>query len=197
MNILASRTIKTIRPNPGAYSTPFISVENDNVEFPNGITGEYAVISNSQPCGALIIPLIARRGMGYIGVVEQYRYPLKEFTLEFPRGGADNLESEGAAIEVREELGKPANRLDHLGTIYADTGILTTPISVWVALMDESNLDLDHQEEITGLEPRWMAEGDFIGKMSNGEIKCGLTLASYALFSINRGKFGNLLDAPF
>lgn len=197
MKTLTSRTIKTVKPQPGAYATPFISVGNDSVEFPNGVTGEYAVVSNAQPCGALIIPLLARRGIGYIGLVEQYRYPLKEFTLEFPRGGADSLESEGAAIEVREELGKPANRLDHLGTVYADTGILSTPISIWVALMDASNLDDNHQEDITGVEPRWMQEGEFIGKMASGEIKCGLTLAAYALFSINRGKYGNLLDAPF
>ncbi|MBC9703636.1 MAG: NUDIX hydrolase [Enterococcus sp.] len=197
METISSRAIKTIKPRPAAFSTPFISVGNDSVEFPNGVTGEYAVVSNTQPCGTLIIPLLARRGVGYLGLVEQYRYPVGEFTLEFPRGGADTLGSEGAAIEIREELGESANRLEHLGTIHADTGLLSTPISVWVALMDASNLDNQHQEDITGLEPRWMQEGEFIGKVANGEVKCGLTLAAYTLFNINRGMFGTLLDNLF
>lgn len=197
MSILKSRSIKTVQSNLKAYSTPFISVDNDDVEFPNGVKGEYAVVSNVQPYGALIIPLLVKRGVGYLGIVEQYRYPVKKFTLEFPRGGADTLGSEGAAIEVREEMGAPASRLDNLGTVYADSGILSTPISVWVALMDSSNLENNHQEEITGLEPKWMQEGELIGKISSGEINCSLTISAYMLFSINRGKFGSLLTAPF
>lgn len=196
MKTLNERIIKTVQAN-NAYSTPFINVENDDVEFPNGVKGEYAVISGVQKYGTLIVPLLARRGIGYLGLVEQYRYPVKGFTLEFPRGGADSLDSEGAAIEVREELGQPANRLEQIGTIYADTGLLSTPISVWVALMDESNLDASHQEDITGLEPHWMQEGEFMGKIMNGEVKCGLTLAAYTLFNLKRGLFGALLDAPF
>lgn len=192
-----SRTIKTVESVPSAFATNFVNVANDTVQFPNGVEGQYAVVSSSQPYGAVVVPLLVRRGVGYLGLVEQYRYPLKDFTLEFPRGGADSLESEGAAIEIREELGESATRLEKIGIIHADTGLLSTPVSVWIALMDASNLDTNHREESTGLEPRWVQEGEFIGHLSRGEITCGMTLASYALFSANRWKFSALLDNLF
>lgn len=186
----AVKEIRTIESRPEAYKSRFISVANDSVEFPNGVEGTYNVVSMSEAKGALIIPVAFRRGIPYFGLVNQYRYPIKSESVEFPRGGADKINAEGAEVEIYEELGQPSKRLDLVGTMRPDTGILSTEVGIWVALMDQSVLDLDHEEGITGLRPNWVSEADLIGMIANGKITCGMTLAAYTLFNINRNKYG-------
>jgi hypothetical protein len=184
------KEIKTIESRPEAYKSRFISVANDSVEFPNGVEGTYNVVSMSEAKGALIIPVAFRRGIPYFGLVNQYRYPIKSESVEFPRGGADKINPEGAEVEIYEELGQPSKRLDLVGTMRPDTGILSTEVGIWIALMDASVLDLDHEEDITGLRPNWVSEADLISMIANGKITCGMTLAAYTLFNINRNKYG-------
>jgi hypothetical protein len=186
----AVKEIKTIESRPDAYKSRFISVANDSVEFPNGVEGTYNVVSMSEAKGALIVPIAFRRGIPYFGLVNQYRYPIKSESIEFPRGGADKINAEGAEVEIYEELGQPSKRIDLVGTMRPDTGILSTEVGIWVAVMDQSVLDLDHEEDITGLRPNWVSEADLISMIANGKITCGMTLAAYTLFNINRNKYG-------
>ena len=190
-------TIETLSTEKGVFKTPFINVDHSKVRFPNGVEGEYSVISNGEKKGAVIIPMTARRGIGYFGIVRQYRYPVQDFTLEFPRGGAPDLEEGGAQIEIREELGQEAKRLVRIGTIYPDTGILSTEVGVWLAILDSSVLDNDHLEGITGLRPEWIQEGSLEGMMMNGKITCGMTLAAFMHFKLKRGQFGSLLNGAY
>jgi 8-oxo-dGTP pyrophosphatase MutT (NUDIX family) len=184
------REIKTIECRPDVYKSRFISVANDSVEFPNGVEGTYNVVSMGEAKGALIVPIAFRRGIPYFGLVNQYRYPIKSESVEFPRGGADKISPEGAEVEVYEELGQSSKRLDLIGTLHPDTGILSTEVGIWIALMDESVLDLDHEEKITGLRPTWVSEDSFISMIFNGKINCSLTLAAYTMFNVNRNKYG-------
>ena len=186
----AVKTIRTIEARPDVYKSRFISVANDSVEFPNGVEGTYNVVTMGEAKGALIVPIAFRRGIPYFGLVNQYRYPVKSESVEFPRGGAAKINPEGAEVEIYEELGQPSKRLDLVGTLRPDTGILATEVGVWIALMDASVLDLDHEESITGLRPNWVSEGELIGMIANGKITCGMTLAAYTMFNINRDRYG-------
>lgn len=186
----AVKGIKTIESRPDVYKSRFISVANDSVEFPNGFEGTYNVVSMGEAKGALIVPIAFRRGIPYFGLVNQYRYPVKSESVEFPRGGADKINPEGAETEIYEELGQTSKRLDMIGMMRPDTGILSTEVGIWIAIMDASILDLDHEEDITGLRPNWVSEDNLIGMIANGKITCGMTLAAYTLFNINRNKYG-------
>lgn len=186
----AVKEIRTIESRPDVYKSRFISVANDSVEFPNGAEGTYNVVSMAESKGALIVPIAFRRGIPYFGLVNQYRYPVKSESIEFPRGGADKINPEGAEVEIYEELGQPSKRVDLVGTMRPDTGILSTEVGIWIALMDSSVLDLDHEEGITGLRPNWVSEDELISMIANGKITCGMTLAAYTLFNINRNKYG-------
>lgn len=186
----AVKEIKTIESRPDVYKSRFVSVANDSVEFPNGVQGTYNVVSMGEKKGALIVPIAFRRGIPYFGLVNQYRYPVKSESIEFPRGGAEAIDAEGAEVEIREELGQASRRIDLVGKMNPDTGILSTEVGIWVAVMDQSVLDLDHEEDITGLRPNWVSEGELIGLIANGKITCGMTLAAYTLFNINRNKYG-------
>lgn len=185
--------INTLEARPAVYSSRFISIDQDAVEFPNGVVGEYNVVNMTGKKGALIVPVAFHRGLAYFGLVEQYRYPVKQHTIEFPRGGAENLEKDGAETEIQEELGLPSKRLDLVGTMRPDTGILSTEVGVWIAVMPAEVLTLDHTEDITGLKPRWVQEGELIGLISSGKITCGMTLAAYTMFNINRNQYGALM----
>lgn len=188
------KEIKTIESRPDVYKSRFVSVANDSVEFPNGAEGTYNVVSMGEAKGALIVPIAFRRGTPYFGLVNQYRYPIKSESVEFPRGGADKINPEGAELEIYEELGQPSKRLDLIGTLHPDTGILSTEVGVWVAIMDASVLDLDHEEDITGLRPNWVSEDDLISMIFNGKINCGMTLAAYTMFNVNRNKYGMFMQ---
>lgn len=186
----AVKEIKTLESRPDVYKSRFVSVANDSVLFPNGVEGTYNVVTMGEKKGALIVPIAFRRGIPYFGLVNQYRYPIKSESIEFPRGGAEKINAEGAEVEIYEELGQPSKRLDLVGTMRPDSGILSTEVGIWVAVMDQSVLDLDHEEDITGLRPNWVSEPELIGMIANGKITCGMTLAAYTLFNINRNKYG-------
>lgn len=176
------RSITTLGPSETAYENRFISVLQNPVRFPNGSEGTYNTIVTGSGFGAVIVPIVVKDGETFFGIVHQHRYPINQFTLEFPRGGTDDLESAGASIEVTEELGQESVSIDLIGVLHPDTGILSTQVGVWIATMDSSILDTQHLEDITGLKPFWMSETEFLSHVCSGKVTCGITLAAYAMF---------------
>ena len=95
------------------------------------------------------------RGIAYLGLVKQYRYPMKDFTLEFPRGGSEDLGLAEAARELVEETGLQATSATPLGVIWPDTGILSTQVSVWKTTHASNGLRPEHVEDETGAHVLW------------------------------------------
>lgn len=182
--------IKTLEKNKSVYETPFLQLDRDIVEFPNGAVGEYSIVHQGIGLGAVAIPFTSYRGMGYIGLARQYRYPVGSETIEFPRGGTDTLESNEAAREVVEEMGFHPRDMKYLGEFHPDSGLLSSKVGAWVAFAPSSALTEKYVESETGLRPEWVTEGAFEGLVLNGHITCGITLAAYALFRSKRASFG-------
>jgi 8-oxo-dGTP pyrophosphatase MutT (NUDIX family) len=159
----------------------FISVVTDDVVFPNGSPGSYSVITSGTGMGVIAIPFANFHGQPYLGMVRQYRYPVKEFTLEFPRGGSKDLSLSEAARELAEETGLTVASARQLGTIWPDTGILSTEVAVWKTNHDSKGLKPGHVEDETGVHVHWHTHGEIIGLMRRGQIRCGMTLAALAL----------------
>lgn len=182
--------IRTIEKNKSVYETPFLQLDRDLVEFPNGVVGEYSIVHQGIGLGAVAIPFTSYRGIGYIGLARQYRYPLGRETVEFPRGGTKNLESAEAAREVVEEMGFNPSTMKYLGSINPDSGLLSSKVGAWVAFAPSGALTKKYVESETGLRSEWVTEGAFEGMVLNGHITCGITLAAYALFRSKRASFG-------
>lgn len=159
----------------------FIRVDTDDVVFPNGDPGSYSVITSGTGMGVITIPVASFHGQPYLGMVKQYRYPVKEFTLEFPRGGSKDLSLSEAARELVEETGLSASSATQLGSIWPDTGILSTEVAVWKTTHDTKGLRPGHVEDETGARVLWHTHGEIIGLMRRGQIRCGMTLAALAL----------------
>lgn len=164
-----------------AFESRFITHRLDDVEFPNGEQGKYSVISATEGYGVVAVPVLNFRGINYVGLVSQYRYPLGRHSLEFVRGGAMEPSSAEAGRELREETGIEPGYAEKLGVIHADTGILTTEISVYLFRQHPSDKDLVFQEQESGAVTSWHMMGDILRRAYNGEITCGITLASLFL----------------
>lgn len=164
-----------------AYSNPYVSVNFDEVMFPNGAQGNYTRITSGTGLGVVAVPHAVFRGLPYLGLVRQYRYPVGAFTLEFPRGGSDDLSLEEAGRELVEETGLEYTSGNQLGVIHPDTGIMDTRVAVWRTVHHLTDLASLHVEEETGAKVQWYSHGEVIGLISSGKITCGITLAAMAM----------------
>lgn len=175
------------------FDNGFVSVDLHSVTFPNGAQGTHAVVHTSTDLGAVIVPVVIKRGMVYFGLARQHRFVLGDFTLEFPRGGTRNLCEAEALREVEEEMGALPRRMDQVGVITPDSGMMPVKVGVWIALMETTVMDSQHVEAETGLVMDWVSEGTFAGLAKHGKVSCSLTLAAYSLWVLNRGQYGSLL----
>jgi 8-oxo-dGTP pyrophosphatase MutT (NUDIX family) len=162
---------------------PFIRVDTDTVRFPNGAIGNYSTITSGTGLGVIAIPFVNFRGVPHLGLVRQYRYPTGSFTLEFPRGGSDDLSLDEAARELIEETGLDYGSATRLGTLRPDTGILTTEVSVWKTMHGKEHLRPGHVEDETGAKVEWHSYGEILGLVKGGKITCGMTLAALTLLT--------------
>lgn len=86
------------------------------------------VINKDSVC---IIPVIDDQ----VVVIEQYRYTLDKWLLEFPAGAVDDSESseEAAKRELKEETGYISKELIYLGEYYMNQGISSAKCDLFFA----------------------------------------------------------------
>lgn len=169
------------------YQNRFVTLHFDDVVFPNGAQGRYTRITSGTGLGVIAVPYTNVRGIPYFGLVRQYRYPVGDFTLEFPRGGSDNLSLAEAARELVEETGLDFISGSALGTVHPDTGLMDTVVAVWRTNHRVSDMDSSHVEDETGARIHWYSHGEVMGLIRSGQITCGMTLAAMALMEYSGG----------
>jgi 8-oxo-dGTP pyrophosphatase MutT (NUDIX family) len=155
-----------------------MKVHEDIVERPSGAEGMYGYVE--KPHFAAIIALHE----GSIQLVRQYRYPIKEQSLELPMGAwteqpdADPLEL--AKGELQEETGYVADQIEKIGFHYVDNGGATVGCYVFFATgLTFVGKNLDPEEE--DLESLAMPLVEFEQKIVDGDILDACTIASYGL----------------
>lgn len=164
------------------YENPFLTVTNTPVRFPDGADGHYARVTPGEGFGGVTIPRYVWRGRVYYGLIAQYRFPIKQATLEFPRGGTSNLGKPEAIREMFEEMGVDVSERHALllGKIFPDTGLLSTEVSVWVVT---TTVPSSHSfvEAETGAKNVWVSDGALRGLIDSGRIKCAMTIAAWGI----------------
>ncbi len=168
-------TLKTISSRT-AYENHWMRVREDRVEWPDGNQGIYGVVE--KPDFAVIMPF----ENGAFCLVDQYRYPIGQRTLEFPMGAFDHDHAAGheevARGELQEETGLKAGRLIDLGFAHASCGYATQGYHSYLAL------DLDHgraapSREEGDLKTRWFTVTELETKLLDGAITDAQSLAAY------------------
>lgn len=116
------------------YTGKVISLDVDQVRFPDGTIGELEMIRHSG--ASAVVPLMdAEKADPDVVLIRQYRYVTNGYLYEIPAGRLDPDESpeECAERELREETGYSARRLRRLTTIYTTPGFTDEQIHIFVA----------------------------------------------------------------
>ena len=155
------KTIKTKIVHKGTYLT----LNSDKVLLPKGNTSTREWIKH--PAAACCIPILPN---GKIGIINQYRYAVKEQMIEIPAGKLNQNETpEKCALrELEEEIGYKAGKLTFLANIHPAIGF--TDEKMWLYLAEDliktkKSLDAD---EFLSLFPTKLEEA--VEMVWEGEI---------------------------
>ncbi len=174
--------IKTIS-STAKYKNKWITVNEDVIERPSGARGIYGVVEKNDFAAILAIE------NGYILLVEQYRYPIKERSLEIPMGAwsgkpdADPLQL--AIGELQEETGYTANKIEKYGFHHVDNGCTTQGCHLFFATDLQfvgKNLDAE-EEDLISVK---LSLPEFEKKIIDGQILDACTIAAYGLAKLKK-----------
>jgi len=162
------------------YKNKWMTVREDQVEFPNGHRGIYGVVD--KPPFALIIPYDGAK----LYLVKQFRYPIQRDSWEFPEGTheetADADPMELAASELEEEAGLKAGSLTKLGSFNVAVGFCTQLSHVYLAQnLTKTDQMLDATE--AGMEVGSFSAEQFRQMLQDGEIVDAPTIAAFTMFN--------------
>lgn len=149
-------------------------MHDDPVRFADGRTGTYLrVVQADGAPGAAVLPL----HHGRVGLVKVYRYPLDSWEWGIPRGFAHGPSPETtAAEEALEELGARPDRIEQIGAVTPDSGLLTSVVHLFAATYTrEATSPLDRQEV---REVRWVSVGRLLRDAAGQRIRDGFTLSA-------------------
>lgn len=122
-------------------------VHRDRVRLSDGSEAEREVVEHSG--GVCIAAVDEKRN---ICLVTQYRYPLKEETLEIPAGKLESGEDplEAAIRELGEETGYSAKTIKKIGTFCSSPGFCSETLHFYLATdLLEGEQRLDEGELLT------------------------------------------------
>ncbi len=161
------------------YANPWMTVREDQVEFPDGREGVFGVVD--KPHFALIIPFDGT----FLYLVKQYRYPIGQYSLEFPQGsheiGPKMDASELAAAELKEETGCTAGKITELGFLYEAPGFSTQGYYIYLATeLCEGEQQLEDSEQ--GMEVVKVTINQFWQMVTTASITDSPTIAAMGLW---------------
>lgn len=164
------------------YRSPWMSVREDEVRFPSGVTGSYSVVDKQD--FVLVLPYAD----GGFWLVQQFRYPVGSREWEFPQGGwpaghGGGTPAELAAAELREETGLSATSLRHLGRLYAAYGyssqrydvFLATGLTEGATQREATEADMVHD---------WRPRTEIDAMIRRGEFADAHSVAALALYDL-------------
>jgi 8-oxo-dGTP pyrophosphatase MutT (NUDIX family) len=160
------------------YRNRWMRVREDEILRSNGKKGVYGVVEKHD-C-AIIIPI----DNGQVWLVEQFRYPIQQRTIELPQGGWEQdvaNPEELARGELMEETGLHAARMLSLGSTWIAYGYSRQLQHIFLATgLNQAQTDPDDEEH--DLIIRSMPVDEFEKKMLDGEIRDTSTIAAWGLY---------------
>ncbi len=166
------------------YRNAWMSVREDEVVLPDGLPGVYGVVD--KPDFALVVP---REDDGHLWLVEQYRYPVRRRSWEFPQGSwGQACDGAGgpaglARAELREETGLRAAHLEHLGRLHEAPGFCSQGFDVWLATGLVQGVP-EREATEQGMRTRRVSDAEFRRMVRAGEVVDAGSVAAYALCAL-------------
>lgn len=133
------------------YECSFLTLYEDDVLLFNGKKGKRVVINH--PGGACVLPVLPD---GKIILTKQFRYPIKQVTIEIPAGKKDDINEDSLACAIREleeETGYASDHIEHMYTLHPCLGYSDEKLDIFIArdcykviqpkpMDDDENIDL-------------------------------------------------------
>ena len=167
-----------------AFDGKFIKASVYDVELANGRKAIREVMHH--PGGVVVV---AQKDANTILMVKQYRYPIKQVSLELPAGRLEVGEDPDLAIkrELEEETGHIAHTWKSLGYIYTTPGICDEKLYLYYATdLEFTKQNPDEGEIIEYFEYNL---DEVIELIQNGEINDAKTIC--AIFRAFGNAFGS------
>jgi len=157
------------------YTGRVISLDVDQVEFPDGSIGELEMVRH--PGASAILPFLSDPDGEdpQVLLIRQYRYAAESYLYEVPAGRLEPGESPEAcaARELREETGCTAERIALLTTVYTTPGFTDERIHLFMATgVTRGEADREADEF---LEVETMLLSKALALVESGEIRDGKT----------------------
>ena len=173
-----------------AYQTPYLRLREDRIRRPDSSVGVYSYVD--KPDFALVI---AVENDGF-HLVEQYRYPVRERSWEFPQGTFPGLEPAPdpehlAREELRQETGITARVMRHLGHLYCASGMASQGFDVFMATgLTHGAAELEAEEQ--DLVHRWFPRDEVEAMIRTEVITDDSTVAAYMLYILSESAGGGM-----
>ncbi|MGI8508763.1 MAG: NUDIX hydrolase [Gemmatimonadaceae bacterium] len=117
------------------YTGKILSLDVDQVRFPDGSTGDMEMVRH--PGAAAILPFMSDPAGDdpQIMLLKQYRYAADSYMYEIPAGKLEHGEDPRACAEreLKEETGCSAEHIEHLFTFYTTPGFSDEVLHVFLA----------------------------------------------------------------
>lgn len=171
------KEIKTLASKE-IYRNRWMLLKEDRILRADGREGIYSVIEKND--FVVIIPV----ENGEIWVVEQYRYPLGQRTLELPQGSweclPDAAPEDVATGELKEETGLSAEKMEYVGYQKLAQGYSAQGYHIYLATqLTFTGQQLDEEEY--GLTVKKIKISDFTQLILDGEITDATSVTAFLL----------------
>ncbi len=170
-----------------AYTGRIISLDVDEVRFPDGSTGSLEMIRH--PGASAVVPVLdASVSDPTVLLIRQYRYAADGYLYEVPAGRLDPGETPLACAhrELKEETGYTAQRVEPLFTMFTTPGFTDERIHLFLATDLEAGESAREADEFMELVPVPLSRA--LEMLEQGEIqdaKTALALLYAARFRLN------------
>lgn len=131
------------------YSCFFMELFEDEVVLPDGRETKRIYVKHDG--AAAVLPITKE---GDIILIKQFRYPIKDISIEIPAGKKDDIEETGLACvkrELEEETGYQSNHFEELFPIHNCLGYSNEKIELFIAYdcyQVENPIEMDDDEFI-------------------------------------------------
>jgi len=164
------------------YRNPWIRVEEDQVELPDGRTTIYGVVRCGECVG--VLPFLDRET---VVLIRQYRYVARGVYWEMPTGGVHPGETLAAAAqrELGEEIGYRADRLIPLVAFHTSKSVVDETAHLFAA---EGLAPVSTPPDDTEfIEVRPVPFAEAVRMVEAGEIKDSMTVIAVLHAARRRG----------
>ena len=162
------------------FADEYVMVIRDPVRFPSGASGTYLRIFErgglTGPTGAVVVP--ARDQHVFLRRV--YRHAIRAWELECPRGYRAEQEPIENTVrrELAEEFGLHAMRIERLGEVFPNTGLLASTVESFFVEIEEAEA-FTPPEPLEALgEVVIVPFGSLRDLIARGEVRDGISLAA-------------------